>query len=313
MDQFIVSLLNGTIYGLLLFMVSAGLTLIFGMMGVLNFAHASFYMLGAYFAFTLQPYTGFVAALLLSPLLVGVLGVVVERFFLRRVHHYGHAHELLLTFGLSFIIGELVKLFYGNYPVEYRVPASLDFSAFRVGVMNYPVYRLLMGGVAVAMFVMIYLLLSHTRVGIVVRSAIYRPRMAEALGHNVPLVFMGVFGAGAALAGLAGAVAGAFYTTNPNMALELGVMVFVVVVVGGLGSLEGAMLSSLLIGLVTSFAVAIDRSLVDLLALVGLGPWAEGVGGLFSLKLSSLAATLPFALMLLVLLLRPSGLMGDKT
>ena len=313
MDQFIVSLLNGSIYGLLLFMVSAGLTLIFGMMGVLNFAHASFYMLGAYFAFTLQPYTGFVAALLLAPLLVGLLGVVVERFFLRRVHHYGHAHELLLTFGLSFIIGELVKLFYGNYPVEYRVPASLDFSAFRVGVMNYPVYRLLMGGVAVAMFVMIYLLLSHTRVGIVVRSAIYRPRMAEALGHNVPLVFMGVFGAGAALAGLAGAVAGAFYTTNPNMALELGVMVFVVVVVGGLGSLEGAMLSSLLIGLVTSFAVAIDRSLVDLFSLVGLGAWAEGVGGLFSLKLSSLAATLPFALMLLVLLLRPSGLMGDKT
>lgn len=313
MDQFIVSLLNGTIYGLLLFMVSAGLTLIFGMMGVLNFAHASFYMLGAYFAFTLQPYTGFVTALLLSPLLVGLLGVVVERFFLRRVHHYGHAHELLLTFGLSFIIGELVKLFYGNYPVEYRIPPSLDFAAFRVGVMNYPVYRLLMGGVAVAMFVMIYLLLSHTRVGIVVRSAIYRPRMAEALGHNVPLVFMGVFGAGAALAGLAGAVAGAFYTTNPNMALELGVMVFVVVVVGGLGSLEGAMLSSLLIGLVTSFAVGIDRSLVDLFSLVGLGPWAEGVGGLFSLKLSSLAATLPFALMLLVLLLRPSGLMGDKT
>ena len=313
MDQFVVSLLNGCIYGLLLFMVSAGLTLIFGMMGVLNFAHASFYMLGAYFAFTLQPYTGFVGALLLAPVLVGVLGVVVERFFLRRVHQHGHAHELLLTFGLSFIIGELVKLFYGNYPVEYRVPASLDFAAFRIGELNYPFYRMLMGGVAIAMFVMIFLLLTRTRVGIVVRSAIYRPRMAEALGHNVPLVFMGVFGAGAALAGLAGAVAGAVYTTNPNMALELGVMVFVVVVVGGLGSLEGAMLSSLLIGLVTSFAVGIDRSLVDLLGLVGLGGWAQGVGGLFTLKLSSLAATLPFALMLLVLLLRPSGLMGDKT
>jgi len=313
MDQFVVSLLNGCIYGLLLFMVSAGLTLIFGMMGVLNFAHASFYMLGAYFAFTLQPCAGFMGALLLAPVLVGVLGVVVERFFLRRVHQHGHAHELLLTFGLSFIIGELVKLFYGNYPVEYRVPASLDFAAFRIGELNYPFYRMLMGGVAIAMFVMIFLLLTRTRVGIVVRSAIYRPRMAEALGHNVPLVFMGVFGAGAALAGLAGAVAGAFYTTNPNMALELGVMVFVVVVVGGLGSLEGAMLSSLLIGLVTSFAVGIDRSLVDLLALVGLGGWAQGVGGLFTLKLSSLAATLPFALMLLVLLLRPSGLMGDKT
>jgi branched-chain amino acid transport system permease protein len=150
-------------------------------------------------------------------------------------------------------------------------------------------------------------------VGIIVRSAIYRPRMAEALGHNVPLVFMSVFGVGAALAGLAGAVAGAFYTTNPNMALELGVMVFVVVVVGGLGSLEGAMVASLLIGIVTSFAIGIDKSLADLLALVGAGSWAESVGGLLTLKISSLAATIPFALMLLILLVRPSGLMGEKS
>jgi branched-chain amino acid transport system permease protein len=120
------------------------------------------------------------------------------------------------------------------------------------------------------MFVLIYLLPTRTRVGIVVRSAIYRPRMAEALGHNVPLVFMGVFGVGAALAGLAGAVAGAFYTTNPNMAIELGVVVFVVVVIGGLGSLEGAMLASLLIGVITSLAVGVDASLADLLGLVGL-------------------------------------------
>jgi branched-chain amino acid transport system permease protein len=285
MDTLAVSLLNGIIYGLLLFMVSAGLTLIFGMMGVLNFAHASFYMLGAYFAYALQDTLGFRGALLASPLLVGLVGAVVERFFLRRVHHHGHAHELLLTFGLSFIIAEGIKLFFGNFPVNYRIPKSLDFSAFTVGSATYPAYRLLIGGVAVAMFIAIYLLLTRTRVGIVVRSAIYKPRMAEALGHNVPLVFMGVFGVGAALAGLAGAVAGAFYTTNPNMALELGVMVFVVVVVGGLGSLEGAMLASLLIGVTTSLAVAV---------------------------VASLAATIPFALMLLVLLVRPGGLMGEK-
>ena len=266
MDTLLVALLNGTIYGLLLFMVSAGLTLIFGMMGVLNFAHASFYMLGAYFAYALQGVLGFWGALVASPVLVGLVGVVVERWFLRRVHHHGHAHELLLTFGLSFIIAEGVKLFFGNYPVNYRVPKSLDFAAFTIGSADYPAYRVLMGAVAIAMFVLIYLLLTRTRVGIVVRSAIYRPRMAEALGHNVPLVFMGVFGVGAALAGLAGAVAGAFYTTNPNMAIELGVMVFVVVV----------------------------------------------VGGLLTLKVSSLAATLPFAVMLLVLLVRPSGLLGEK-
>jgi branched-chain amino acid transport system permease protein len=170
----------------------------------------------------------------------------------------------------------------------------------------------LMGGVALAMFGALYLLLTRTRVGIVVRSAIYRPRMAQALGHNVPLVFMGVFGVGAALAGLAGAVAGAFYTTNPNMALELGVMVFVVVVVGGLGSLEGAMLASLLIGVITSLAVAVDATLADALALVGARSWAESTGGLLTLKVSSLAATLPFALMLLILLVRPSGLLGEK-
>ena len=312
MDQFIVSLMNGIVYGLLLFMVSAGLTLIFGMMGVLNFAHASFYMLGAYFAYTLQSVIGFWPAVAAAPILVGLIGVAVERFFLRRVHHHGHAHELLLTFGLSFIIAESIKLFYGNFPVDYRIPPALDVPAFSVGGAQYPVYRLLMGGIAIAMFAAIYLLLTRTRVGIVVRSAIYKPRMAEALGHNVPLVFMGVFGVGAALAGLAGAVAGAFYTTNPNMALELGVVVFVVVVVGGLGSLGGAMLASLLIGLVTSLAVGVDRSLADLLALVGAGNWARGVGGLLTLKVSSLSATLPFALMLLILLVRPGGLMGEK-
>lgn len=313
MDTLLFSLLNGVIYGLLLFMVSAGLTLVFGMMGVLNFAHASFYMLGAYFAYALQGLLGFGLAVVVATLLAGGVGAVVERFFLRRVHHHGHAHELLLTFGLSFIVAETIKLLFGNFPVNYQVPTLLDGPAFSLGGQQYPVYRLLMGGVALVMFALLYLLLTRTRVGIIVRSAIYRPRMVEALGHNVKFVFMGVFGVGAALAGLAGAIAGAFYTTSPNMALEIGVMVFVVVVVGGLGSLGGAMLASLLIGLLTSLAVGIDRSLADLLAFVGATEWAHGVGGLLTLKLSSLASTLPFALMLLVLLVRPQGLMGDKT
>ena len=312
METVVFSLLNGTVYGLLLFMVSAGLTLVFGMMGVLNFAHASFYMLGAYFAYTLQGLMGFGPAVVAATLLSGAVGVVVERWFLRRVHHHGHAHELLLTFGLSFIIAEAIKLFFGNHPVDYRVPAALDFAAFSLGRQQYPAYRVLMAAVALAMFAALWLLLTRTRIGIVVRAAIHKPRMAQALGHNVQLVFMGVFGVGAALAGLAGAIAGAFYTTNPNMALEVGVMVFVVVVVGGLGSLGGAMAASLLIGVVTSLAVGVDRSLADALALVGAGGWAQDVGGLLTLKLSSLAATLPFALMLLILLVRPGGLMGEK-
>ena len=152
MEFLTVSLLNGVIYGLLLFMVSAGLTLIFGMMGVLNFAHASFYMVGAYLAYTLQKFVGFSAAVVLSTLLVGLLGVIVERFFLRRVHKHGHAHELLLTFGLTFIIAELIKLFYGNFSVEYRVPEFLNFAAFQVFSTDYPFYRLLMGVVSLQRF-----------------------------------------------------------------------------------------------------------------------------------------------------------------
>lgn len=312
MEQIVFALLNGVIYGLLLFMVSAGLTLIFGMMGVLNFAHASFYMVGAYLAYTLQPVTGFWLAIILAPLLVAGLGIFVERFVLRRVHAYGHAHELLVTFGLSVVIAEVIKMFYGNFPVDYAVPSDLNFSAFALGGMEYPFYRLFMGGVAVVMFAVLYLMLTRTRVGIVVRAAIYRPRMVEALGHNVPMVFMAIFGIGAFLAGLAGAIAGAFYTTNPNMALELGVVVFVVVVVGGLGSIEGAMLASIIIGVMNSLAVGVNVSLADVLARVGLGDWARETGGILTLQLSSLAATLPFFLMLLVLLVRPSGLLGEK-
>ncbi|MGF1608750.1 MAG: branched-chain amino acid ABC transporter permease [Kiloniellales bacterium] len=312
MEFYVISILNGVIYGLLLFMVSSGLTLIFGMMGVLNFAHASFYMLGAYIAYTITTLVDFWVGLLLAPLFVGLLGILVERYLLRRVHRYGHAHELLLTFGLAFIFEEVIKLFYGDFPVNYAMPDYLRFPAFTIFGTNYPFYRLFIGMVAVGMFVILYLLLSRTRAGLVVRAAERLPTMAEALGHNVPLVFMGVFGTGAALAGLGGAVAGAFFPTNPNMALELGVIVFVVVVVGGLGSLEGSLLAALMIGLFSSFAVGLDWSLAGALDWVGLGSWARDIGGLFTLTLSSISGTVPFLLMLIVLLVRPAGLMGER-
>jgi len=312
MEFIITSILNGAIYGMLLFMVSAGLTLIFGMMGVLNFAHASFYMLGAYFAYTLSGLFNFWIGLLVAPLLVGVIGIVIERTMLRRVHRHGHAHELLLTFGLAFIFEELIKLFYGDFPVNYQMPSELNFAAFTLFGTNYPFYRVFIGLVAVAMFVALSLLLTRTRIGIVVRGAERLPKMAEALGHNVPLVFMGVFGTGAALAGLGGAVAGAFFPTNPNMAIDLGIIVFVVVVVGGLGSLAGSLVASLMIGIFTSFAVGLDWSIAGLLALLGLDTWARGIGGPLSMTLSSVSGTVPFLLMLIVLLVRPAGLMGSK-
>ena len=312
MEYFIVSLLNGVVHGLLLFMVSAGLTLIFGMMGVLNFAHAWFYMLGAYVGFTLTRLGGFWIGLVLAPIIAGGLGVLVERFMLRRVHKYGHAHELLLTFGLAFIIEEVIKLFYGDALVSYQMPDYMRFAAFTIFETQYPFYRLFMGAVALLMFGILYLLLAYTRVGIIVRAATYRPSTVEALGHNLPLVFMGVFAGGTAMAGLAGAVAGAFYPTGPNMAVDFGTLVFVVVVVGGLGSVLGAFVASLMIGVFISFAVGIDLSLADLFGLVGLGAWAESVGGLLTLKLQTIANSMPFLLMLLILLIRPAGLMGDR-
>ena len=312
MEFITISALNGIIYGLLLFMVSAGLTLIFGMMGVLNFAHASFYMLGAYFAYTLSSHFNFWVGILVAPLLVGGIGIIIERYMLRKVHAYGHAHELLLTFGLAFIADETIKLFYGNVPVNYRVPEFLNFPAFTIFSTTYPFYRILIGGVAVIMFAVLYLLLKRTRVGIVVRAAERLPKMAQGLGHNVPLVFMSVFGIGALLAGLAGAVAGAFYPTNPNMATELGVIVFVVVVVGGLGSLAGSLVASLVIGIFSSFVVGLNWSLSSALSAVGLGGWVEGSTGLLAAPISSIAGAMPFLLMLIILMVRPAGLMGSK-
>jgi branched-chain amino acid transport system permease protein len=158
----------------------------------------------------------------------------------------------------------------------------MKFAAFTIYETNYPFYRLFIGAVALVMFAVLYVLLTRTRVGIIVRAAL-SPVMVEALGHNLPVIFMSVFATGAALAGLAGAVAGAFFPTGPNMAVDFGTLVFVVVVVGGLGSLEGALVASLLIGLFISFSAGLNWSLADLLAVVGLGGWAREVGGLLTL------------------------------
>lgn len=312
MTYLLSSLVNGLVFGLLLFMVSAGLTLIFGMMGVLNFAHSSLYMLGAYLGYSIGRWTGFWPALLFAPLAVALIGAFIERFMLRRVHRYGHAQELLLTFGLALIIHEAVKLFYGPYPVEYTVPPELAQTAFSANGLNFPLYRLFIGAVAVSMFVCLFLLMKFTRVGLTVRAALSQPQMVEALGHNVGLVFLFVFAVGAGLAGLAGAVAGAFYPTGPNMAEDLGSIVFVVVVVGGLGSLEGALIASLAIGLLTTLTVGLDWTLAGALAPLGLSEWAASVGGPFAITLSSLTGSLPFIIMLLVLLIRPAGLLGER-
>lgn len=313
MEFLIVSTLNGLVYGLLLFMVSAGLTLIFGMMGVINFAHASFYMLGAYLAFSISRVLDFWWALLIAPIMVAVIGICVERYMLRRVHALGHSQQLLLTFGIAYVFDEIIKVFYGNFPVAYRAPAELSGSAFSIFGTNFPTYRVFVAVTAIVLLGILYLLLQKTRLGIVVRASVQRPAMVAALGHNVPLVFLGVFGVGAWMAGVAGSVGGVLLTTSPTMAGEMSVIAFVVVVVGGLGSLAGAFISSLLIGLLTSFSVGFNVSLADLAAVFGLGDMARQIGGLLTMNLSSIAASLPALLMLVILLCRPAGLLGDRS
>jgi len=234
MEFFLVQTLNGLSYGLLLFMLASGLTIVFSLMGVLNFAHASFYMLGAYFAYQISRWIGFWPALAIAPLLVGLLGMLVERFALRRAHRYGHVAELLFTFGLAYLIEEATHLVWGRTAVEYRVPPELDGPLFSVMGSQYPMYRGFMMLIAVAMLVSIWLVLKKTRIGLVIQAALTHPETVEALGHNVPRVFMLVFGGGVALAGLAGVIGGNAFVTDPGMAAALGPIVFVIVVVGGM-------------------------------------------------------------------------------
>jgi branched-chain amino acid transport system permease protein len=313
MEFFTISLLNGISYGLLLFMLSSGLTLIYSMMGVLNFAHASFYMLGAFFAYSTTLVVGFWPALVIAPLLVGLLGAGFERYFLRKVHAFGHVPELLITFGLAFIILELVQLVWGRASVDYRVPAALDGPLFSVYGTQFPTYRAFMMVVALLMLLAVWLVLKKTRIGLVIQAALTHPETVETLGHNVPRVFMMVFGGGAALAGLAGVIGGNAFVTEPNMAGALGPIIFVVVVVGGLGSLGGALLASLLIGVVQTFAIGINGSMVDGLALLGFAATPSTFGyELLVLKVSEIAPIMPYLFMVLILIFRPKGLMGTR-
>ena len=338
MDQILINILNGISSGLLLFMLSSGLTLIFSMMGVLNFAHASFYMLGAYVAYALVGIMNFWLALLLAPLLVGLLGAGFERLALRRVHKFGHVPELLITFGLSYVVLELVQLIWGRTPVTFNPPELLQGPAFTLvqspstgfGLVwgaaadavcqgavcsRFPMTRAFMMGVALVMLVSLWLLLTRTRIGLVIQAALTHPEAVESLGHNVPRVFMLVFGSGCALAGLAGVIGGITFITEPAMAAVVGSIIFVVVVVGGMGSLAGAFVASLLIGLLQTLPLTVDASLADAInRLVGAGTVGTGTPGwpLLRITLAQAAPILPYLLLVLMLIFRPKGLLGTR-
>ena len=336
-SYFLISLLNGLSVGLLLFMLASGLTLIFSMMGVLNFAHASFYMLGAYIAYSITQAIGFWWGLLLAPPLVGVLGALFERYALRQVHKFGHVPELLITFGLSYIILELVGLIWGRQAVNFQPPLALQGPLLTIvdlpaglqlawgappaecksvaGAVctQFPAFRAFGMFIAVLMLVAVWLLLTRTRIGLVIQAALTHPDAVESLGHNVPRVFMLVFGGGTALAGLAGVIGGALRVTEPSMALAVGAVVFAVIVIGGMGSLAGAFVASVGLGVIDSFAVGSDHSLADAFASIGMGVTPDTLGyAVWSVKMSQVSAILPYLLLVLILIFRPKGLFGTR-
>ena len=232
---------------------------------------------------------------------------------LRHVHRYGPVAELLFTFGLAFVIEEVVQMIWGKGPVDYRVPATLDFSAFTAFSTNYPAYKMFELLTAIVIFAVLLAVLTRTRVGLIIQASLTHARMVAMLGHNVPRVFMLVFGVGTGLAAVAGVIAGPALVTQSNMAAALGPILFVVVVVGGLGSLAGAFLASLLIGLVQTFAVSVNLSVADVLGGLGVAPPSAGVlSDVWNVTVAQIAPIIPYLLLVLILIFRPTGLMGTR-
>ncbi len=312
MEVVVFSVLNGVLYGMLLFLLASGLTLMFSMMGILNFAHASFYMLGAYAGFQIAKFAGFWPALVLAPIAVGVVGALIERFALRHVHRHGHLAELLFTFGLAFVIEAAVTVAWGRLAVDYRIPPELDMTAFTLLGAKYPAYRMFMLLASVVIFIGLVLALTKTRIGIIIQAALTHPDMVAMLGHNVPRIFMMVFGAGTGLAALAGVIAGPALVTQPSMAAAIGPILFIVVVVGGLGSIPGAFVASLLIGLIQTFGAAFDVSLSDVLQALGITIPAGMLADIRRVTIAQAAPIMPFLLLVLVLIFRPKGLFGKR-
>ncbi|AOJ10501.1 branched-chain amino acid ABC transporter permease [Burkholderia mayonis] len=308
MQSIVINLLNGLSYGLLLFMLCAGLTLIFSMLGVLNFAHASFYMLGAYVGFAIAAHTNFWLALAVAPFVVGAFGALCERTLLRRVRASGHLDELLLTFGLAYLIAEGVKLAWGLAPLAAPVPAALDGAAFTVYGAAFSRYRVFMMAVSVAMLGVSWAALRVSQTGLVVRAALTHRAAVEALGHDVPRVMTLVFAAGTALAALAGVIGAPLAVIEPAMAETLGSVVFAVIVIGGLGSLAGALAASLVVGCAQTFATASSASLGAAAEWAGIalpGAWR-------ALTVAQLAPLIPYLLLVAVLACRARGLFGER-
>jgi|HubBroStandDraft_2_1064218.scaffolds.fasta_scaffold06908_4 branched-chain amino acid transport system permease protein len=285
MEVFVAQLLNGLVYGVLLFLIAAGLSLIFGLMNVVSLAHGSFFMLGAYFGLSIFRITGsFWWALVLAPMPVIALGVLMELLFLRPLYRRGHLDQVLLTFGFTFVFLDLVQTLWGRTVLRLPVPDVLQ-GTVQIGLGVFSAYRLCLIGFGFAIALLLWLFLERSRIGAMVRAGVDNAVMAAGLGANIPALFTGIFGLGVALAALGGIAAAPVLGLYPGMDSEILIPAFIVIVIGGMGSLRGAFVGSLLIGIADTFGKAYFQSI---------------------------ALFLIYLAMTVVLLIRPQGLFGIK-
>ena len=279
---YLIQLLNAVQYGLLLFLLASGLTLIFGIMGVINLAHGSFYMIGAYLAYWLAKLTGNLwLAIPIGVVITLGIGGLLETTIIRRLYQRDHLYQVLITFGLILIFEELRSILFGNDVHGVAIPAALNYSIPLTDTLSYPVYRLFVTGVCLVIAALLYWVIYKTRVGMMIRAGNSNREIAASLGVNVPLLFAWVFAAGTALAGLAGAIAAPISSVFPGMGNQILIICFVVVVIGGIGSINGALIASLAIGL------------------------ADTLGKVIAAEYSAIAV---YLVMALILLWRPQGI-----
>jgi branched-chain amino acid transport system permease protein len=282
MAIWIIQTLNGLSFSMLLFLVAAGFTLIFGLLKVINIAHGSFYLLSAYIGLTILHATGsFLLALVAASLISAILGIIMQHFFLRRFY-MKELQQVLLTFGFVLIIGDVCLWIWGGNPQALPKPSGLTGSIW-VGNVVFPVYRLFVIVVGVAVACGLWLFQEKTKIGAVVRAGVDDEQMLRGLGVNIQLVFIGVFGLGALLAGIGGIVGGPFVGVYPGVEMWILLLAMVIVIIGGVGSLKGAFVGSLIVGLIDNFGKALFPEL-----------------SLFTI----------FAPMAIILAIRPTGIFG---
>ncbi|MDC1311345.1 branched-chain amino acid ABC transporter permease [Burkholderiales bacterium] len=292
---FFIQTMNGIQYGLLLFLVASGLTLIFGIMGVINIAHGSFYMIGAYLAWSLMGWLGnFWLGLFVGIVVAFLLGLILEWLFIRFLYDRDHLQQVLVTYGLILIFSELRSVIWGDDVHSVAIPALLDGSIQLTDNLAYPVYRLWLSGICVVIAILMFLGIQHTRLGMMIRAGESDREMTKALGINIGLVYRFIFALGVSLAAFSGMIAAPISSIFPGMGGQILIVSFVVVVIGGLGSIKGAMVAALLVGLIDTFGKVMTLNIFG----VNIFPEMAGMS--------------IFTLMAVILLFRPQGIFGKE-